>query len=256
MMDLMIDIGNTHTVAGIYNKNRLYKIWRLSSEVNKTDDEYWTLLRAFFNNEKIDLKKIEGACISSVVPDLNFSFKRMILKYLKIDPLFIHSDLDLGLKILYEYPSAVGADRLCNSVAGKVKYGSPLIIIDFGTATTFDCIDRDGNYLGGIICPGLESTSEILHQRAAKLPKVDLIFPENVIGHNTEESIQSGIMYGAVEMLEGLIKRVRNILGDHAKVIATGGLAYLITKNTKSIEYVEENLNIEGIYIIYKRNRQ
>ena len=178
----------------------------------------------------------------------------MIKKYLKIDPIFINAELDLGLNILYDYPAAVGADRLCNAVAGKMKYGMPLIIVDFGTATTFDCINSDGDYLGGIICPGIETTNIILHQKAAKLPKIDLKFPAKIIGKNTEESIQSGIMNGAVAMIEGLIEKVKEELKGDVKVVATGGIAPLITKHTKSIDFVEEYLNLEGIYIICKRN--
>jgi type III pantothenate kinase len=253
-MDVMFDIGNTNIVIGIFNEDKLYKTWRISSEIKKTEDEYWVLLNTFFINQKISCKKIKGVGISSVVPDLNFSFKRMALKYLEIEPLFIHSDLDLGLNILYDYPSAVGTDRLCNSVAGKAKYGSPLIIIDFGTATTFDCLNHDGDYSGGIICPGLETASEILHRKATKLPRIDLKFPKELIGRNTKESIQSGVMYGTLVMIEGLIKKIKNILGDNALVIATGGLAQLIAKNTNTIDFLEENLNIEGIYLIYRRN--
>ena len=146
-----------------------------------------------------------GACKFKTI-----SYKRMITKYFKFEPQFIHSGLDIDLNILYDYPDAVGTDRLCNAIAGKSKYGSPLIIIDFGTAITFDCINKNGDYLGGIICAGLETTSEILYKKAAKLPKIDLKFPKGIIGKNPEESIQSGIMYGAVEMVDGLIKKIRN----------------------------------------------
>ena len=254
-MDLMIDIGNTHTVAGIFNNNKLYKSWRVASELSRTEDEYWVILHTFLSNEQIDPGKIRGICISSVVPDLNLLYKRMINKYLHIDPLFIHSGLDIGLKIEYEYPAAVGTDRLCNAIAGKMKYGMPLIIIDFGTATTIDCVNQKGDYIGGIICPGIETTSFILHKKAAKLPKIDLKFPPNIIGRNTEESIQSGIMFGTVAMIDGLLKQIKKEFKKVPKVIATGGLANLVSSYAKSIDHVEEYLNLEGIYIIYNRNK-
>jgi type III pantothenate kinase len=189
-----------------------------------------------------------------VVPELTLVYKRMVKKYLAMDPLIIGVDLDLGLKILYQDPTAVGADRLCNAVAGKEKFGAPLIILDFGTATTFDCIDANGDYLGGIICPGIESAASVLHFKAAKLPKIDLIFPKTIIGRTTEHSMQSGILYGVVELIEGLVPKIKRELNADCKVIATGGLAHVIANQTKSIDRVEESLNIEGIYLIYQRN--
>jgi type III pantothenate kinase len=178
----------------------------------------------------------------------------MVEKYLSLKPLFINPDLNLGLKILYQDPYSVGSDRICNAVAGKLKYGTPLIVLDFGTATTFDCITKSGDYLGGVICPGIESAATILHQKAAKLPKIELVFPPKVIGRNTEESMQSGIMHGVVEMIEGLVKRIKKELPGNPKVVATGGLSHRIAKRTKAIDVVDENLNLEGIYQIYKQN--
>ena len=178
----------------------------------------------------------------------------MVEKYLSLKPLYITADLELDLKILYQDPYSVGADRICNSVAGKKKYGTPLIVLDFGTATTFDCITKDGDYLGGVICPGIESTATILNQKAAKLPKIELVFPPKVIGQNTEESMQSGIMFGSIELIEGLLRRIKQELSGNPMVIATGGLAHRIAKRTKAIDVVDENLNLEGIYQIYKQN--
>ena len=166
----------------------------------------------------------------------------------------ISPDLNLGLDILYHDPYAVGADRICNAVAAKRKYGIPLIVLDFGTATTFDCINENGDYLGGVICPGIESAATILHRKAAKLPKIELIFPQQVIGRNTEESMQSGIMYGSIELIEGLVEKIKKELGGNPKTVATGGLAHTIAKRTKAIDVVDENLNLEGIYQIYTRN--
>jgi type III pantothenate kinase len=228
--------------------------WRVTSQLSRTEDEIWVVIDSLFHVEKLDLEQIKGVCISSVVPELSRIYKRMIEKYLSLKPMFISPDLNLGLNILYQDPHSVGADRICNSVAGKGKYGSPLIVLDFGTATTFDCINHDGDYLGGVICPGIESAATILHRKAAKLPKIELRFPLHVIGKNTEESMQSGIMYGSVDLIEGLLRRIKVELSGNPKVVATGGLAHTIAKRTKAIDVVDENLNLEGIYQIYKQN--
>lgn len=253
-MHLMIDIGNTQTVLGIFEKNILIKHWRVTSQYSRTEDEIWAVVDSLFNLEKLKQDQIQGVGISSVVPELSRIYRRMVEKYLSIKPMYITPDLILGLNILYQDPYSVGADRICNSVAGKIKYGSPLIVLDFGTATTFDCITEKGDYLGGVICPGIESAATILHHKAAKLPKIELIFPPKVIGRNTEESMQSGIMHGSVELIEGLLRRIKKELSGKPKVVATGGLAHRIAKRTKAIDVVDENLNLEGIFQIYKQN--
>ena len=254
-MDLMVDIGNTHTVLGIFDNNILKRHWRVTSQFSRTEDEIWVVVDSLFNLDKLDLDQINGVCISSVVPELSRIYRRMVEKYLSLKPMHITPDLNLGLNILYQDPYSVGADRICNAVAGKRKYGVPLIVLDFGTATTFDCINKNGDYLGGVICPGIESAATILHRKAAKLPKIELIFPPKVIGLNTEESMQSGIMYGSVELIEGLIRKIKKELSGNPKVVATGGLAHTIAKRTKAIDVVDENLNLEGIYQIYKQNQ-
>jgi type III pantothenate kinase len=251
----MIDIGNTDTVLGLYGDSKLLHSWRLSSRSHRTEDEYWVALESFLGLQKFRAHGIKGVAISSVVPELTLIYQRMVEKYLHIDPLLISADLDLGMRVLYQDPYAVGADRLCNAVAGKDRYGLPLIIIDFGTATTFDCVDQAGDYLGGIICAGIESTASLLHQRAAKLPKIELSFPDKVIGINTQQSMQSGILIGTVKMIEGLIVEIRKELSGNPKVIATGGLAHIVSKRTDYIDRVDYNLNLEGIYLIYHRNR-
>jgi type III pantothenate kinase len=255
-MELMIDIGNTNTVLGLYCTNELQHTWRLSSKSTQTEDECWLAMHSIFTLHKLDISQVEGVAISSVVPEVTLLFQRMTRKYLTIDPLIITNDLNIGINILYQDPATVGADRICNAVAGKAKYGAPLIILDFGTATTFDCLNDKGDYLGGVICPGIESAASVLHYKAAKLPKIDLVFPAKVIGQTTEESMQSGILYGAVELIEGLVKKIKAELGGMPKVIATGGLARLISGNTPAIDHVEDVLNIEGIHIIYTRNRE
>jgi len=199
------------------------------------------------------VKEITGVGISSVVPNLTDVFVWMSEKHFKVKPIVVSSELDLGIKILYDDPSAVGADRLCNAVAGFTKYGGPVIIIDFGTATTYDVVSEKGEYLGGVIAPGIETSAAELHRRAAKLPKIELHFPKSVIGKNTVSSMQSGIMYGAVDAMEGMIKRIKNIIGQNAKVIATGGLAKTIIEHTNMIDFYEPSLVLDGICIIYNR---
>jgi len=253
-MELMIDIGNTNVVLGIYHKEKLKHSWRMASQFVRTEDECWISLNSFFALEKIDPDQVKGVAISSVVPDLTLTYQRMVDKYIHTNPLMIGPDLDLGLRILYQDPHAVGADRICNSVAGKHRYGAPLIVLDFGTATTFDCLNRDGDYLGGIICPGIESAANILHRTAAKLPKIELRFPQQLIGRNTTESMQSGIMFGSIKLIEGLVDNIKKELGRDAVVVATGGMSGYIARGTECIDHVEEYLNIEGIYLIYKRN--
>jgi type III pantothenate kinase len=255
-MELMIDIGNTHTVLGLFKGGVLINHWRITSQLLRTEDEIWAVVDSFFKMDTLQPDEIKGVCISSVVPELTRIYRRMVQKYVSIKPMFISPDLNLGLKILYKDPFAVGADRLCNAVAGKRKYGAPLIILDFGTATTFDCIDENGDYLGGVICPGIESAASVLHRKAAKLPKIELIFPSRVIGLNTDESMQSGIMFGSLELIEGLIRKIKQELGGNPRVVATGGLAHTIAKRTKAIDVVDDNLNLEGIYQIFKQNLQ
>jgi type III pantothenate kinase len=254
-MLLVVDIGNTHTVFGVLKGQEVLDHWRISSSMVRTEDEIGVLLKNYFQIAGYDFKDIEGVAISSVVPDLSKSYQWMSQKYLKKEALLIDSGLKLGMEIKYKDPKTVGADRLCNAIAGIEKYGKPLIIIDFGTATTFDCIDSSGNYAGGIIAPGIETSIKALHRNAAKLPLVELKFPPSVIGVTTEESIQVGILKGTVHIVEGLIKDIRKELGMDTPVIATGGLANTISVKTKSINHVDSFLSLRGCASIYNRNR-
>lgn len=253
-MNLVIDIGNTHTVIGLIDKSGLQHSWRLSTTLQRTEDEKWAVIRSFFKDIDFSHAEINGIAISSVVPNMTIIYDRLVEKYIKKKALHITSDLKLGMKILYENPGAVGADRICNAVAGKEKYGSPLVILDFGTATTFDCINSDGDYIGGVICPGIESAASVLHHKAAKLPKIELEFPDKIIGKNTDASMQSGIMYGFVEMIEGLLDKIMEEMQSKPKVVATGGLAKLISTRTKYIDIIDPDLNLSGIYSIYLKN--
>ncbi|MFA5831964.1 MAG: type III pantothenate kinase [Bacteroidota bacterium] len=252
-MILTIDIGNTHSVFGIYNGNKLLGDWRVTSFVTRTEDEFGALVREFCEHANISTKKITSIGIASVVPNLTDVCLKMSRKYFHIEPIIISSDLDLGIKVLYDDPRSVGADRLCNAVAGYVKYRGPLVIVDFGTATTFDVISKNGEYLGGVITAGIETASGELHRRAAKLPKIDLKFPEKVIGKNTVESMQAGILYGALDSMETMIRRISKELDDYPTVIATGGFSETMKKQSKVINKHEPTLVLEGIRLIVER---
>ena len=248
-----MDIGNTQIAAGLFVHGVLKAHWRLSSTREHTEDETWVTLASISRANGYDIKKSTGLAISSVVPDMTPTLTKLAEKYLNLQALVVRHDLDLGLKIHYHNPANVGADRLCNAVGGYEKYGGPLIIVEFGTATTFDVVSGKGDYLGGIIAPGVETSSMILHQRAAKLPRVGLQFPQHVIGTSTETSIQSGLLYGTVEMIGGLVRRINDELGTQARTIATGGLARLVVDKIDAIETIDPYLTLEGLYMIYQR---
>jgi type III pantothenate kinase len=255
-MLLAIDIGNTHTVIGLFNESGLLNHWRISSHPERTEDEIGVLLMYLLEKDGYNRLEIDSAAISSVVPNATPIYNFMCRRYLNAFPLLIDSTVELGIKIRYLNPGTVGSDRLCNAVAGIAKYGKPLIIIDFGTATTFDCIDRNGDYLGGVISPGLHTSILALHRNAAKLPSVEMEFPPQLIGRTTDESIQSGILNGAVCMTEGMVTRLKNELGTETRVVATGGLAAKISRRTTCIEHVDIFLNLEGIVSVYNMNRE
>jgi type III pantothenate kinase len=254
-MLLAIDVGNTHTVVGIYDGERLVADWRMASLATRTADEHWLTIRSFCQDAGIAPEAIGEFGLSSVVPDLTDIFEAIARKYFHLEPVTVNASLDLGMPILYRDPLAVGADRLCNAIAGRQRYGGPLIIIDFGTATTYDVISAEGAYLGGVITLGLESSAAELHRRAAKLPKIELHFPSTVIGRETVTSMQAGIMYGAVDAVEGMVRRIRIELGSEAPVIATGGLAPLIAGRTSFISALEPTLVLDGIRLIVGRIR-
>jgi type III pantothenate kinase len=250
---LAIDVGNTHTVAGAFRHERLLDSWRMATRVARTSDEVWALLNQFLKTADIETRQITGVAISSVVPEMTTVYAWAAEHRLTLEPLLISASTVPWLNIHYENPEQVGSDRLCNAVAAFAKYGGPTIIIDFGTATTFDVVAADGDYLGGLIAPGLETAAGSLHHQAAKLPKVELAFPSQVIGRTTDESIQSGILFGTLEMVEGLVRKICEELGAPAKVVATGGLAELMLAHAKLKASIEPNLVLEGIRIIYDR---
>lgn len=250
---LAIDVGNTHTVLGVFRGAQLLDSWRMATRVARTADEVWVLAEQFLALASIESHQITGIAISSVAPEMTTVYARMSQQRLNLEPLIVSAKTVPWLKIHYKNPAQVGADRLCDAVAAFEQYGGPLIIIDFGTATTFDVVAENGDYLGGIIAPGLETAVASLHHQAAKLPKVDLVFPKTLIGTTTERSIQSGVLFGAVEMVEGLVRRIREDISGHVNVIATGGLAsYVFSRSSLEVR-IEPDLVLEGIRIIYNR---
>jgi type III pantothenate kinase len=254
-MLLAIDVGNTHTVVGVFDGDRLVADWRMASLTVRTRDESWLTIKNFCADAGIPMSALTAVGISSVVPNLTDVFEEMAQKYTGIVPVTVSADLDLGIAIRYKDPTAVGADRLCNAVAGYHRYGGPLIIIDLGTATTFDVIAENGDYLGGVIALGIESAAAELHRRAARLPRIEVHFPPTVIGRDTAASMQAGVLYGAVDAMEGMIGRIRAELGAPARVIATGGLSAVIAAHSRLIEACEPSLVLEGIRLIVGRVR-
>ncbi|MDA0987313.1 MAG: type III pantothenate kinase [Bacteroidetes bacterium] len=252
-MLLAIDIGNTHTVFGVYNKSKLLGNSRVTSFITRTEDEMGILVKNFCNDLKIPLSKIKKVGISSVVPNLTDVIYKMSLKYFKINPVIVDSTNSIGINILYDDPRTVGADRICNAVAAYSKYKTALIIVDFGTATTFDVVNKNGEYLGGVITVGIETSGNELHRRAALLPKVNLKFPKSVIGKNTSHALQSGILFSALDAMESMIKRIKDELGEKVFVIATGGFSELMSKHSSLIKKHEPNLVLEGIRIITEK---
>ena len=259
-MVLVLDVGNTNIVIGVYNNTELVDDWRLSTDFNRTSDEYGSEVTQLFILSEINILDIEGVIISSVVPNIMYSLEHMIRKYFKLDPIIVGPGIKTGINIKYDNPKEVGADRIVNAVAAHEKYNSSLIIIDFGTATTFCAIRKNGDYLGGTISPGLKISSDALFERAAKLPRVELVKPGNVICRNTVTSMQAGIIYGYIGQVEYIvsmmIKEIR-MLGEEAPiVISTGGLANLISSESKYINKVESDLTLEGLRIIYEKNKE
>lgn len=252
-MLLVVDIGNTQTVMGIYREEELLCHWRLMSKT-RTADEIGVYLLNLLNLAGIEAGKLKGAILSSVVPPLDLPWSEGIERYLGVRCLRVTHGLDLGMPVEYEAPSDVGADRLVNAVAGMAKYGKPLVIVDFGTAITLDAVSSEGTYLGGVIAPGLGTSVDALFGKTAKLPKVSFEIPERIIGRNTMESIQSGILHGFAGLVDTLAGKIMSEIGS-APVIATGGDAERLAPLSGSIEAVEPWLTLEGLRIIYDRNR-
>ncbi len=256
-MLLVIDVGNTNIVMGVYKGKQLIKNWRIRTERNTTEDEFSVLAENLFSGSGIDIKDIKESIISCVVPPIVNVLDAFCRKYLGHAPHWIDAKSVTHMPILYNNPAEVGADRIVNGVAAFQRYKTSLIVIDFGTATTFDAISEKGEYLGGAISPGIIISSEALFMNASKLPRVELLTPpENVIGKNTLASIQSGIIYGYAGLVDGIVKRMSQEMATNPKVIATGGLSPLMKDVSETIEAVESNLPLEGLRIIYEQTIQ
>jgi len=253
-MILVADVGNTNITLGVYDAGKIIANWRLSSQVASTEDEIYVRIRLLCEAMSISLDKVKGMAVGSVVPSVSVTMKRFAEKWLDVNYLEVSAASNVGLEILYDKPENVGADRICNAVAGYKLFGGPLIVVDFGTATTFDIISREGAYSGGLIAPGLESAVNSLHRFAAKLPLVDLQFPKQLIGKTTESSMQAGLMYGGAEMVEGLIRCLKDEINDNPAVIATGGLANTLLPRTPSVDRVIPFLTLDGLLQIYEMN--
>jgi len=255
-MILVVDVGNTNIVLGAFESKELLASWRLSTIEARTADELGMLLLNLFEHEKLSAEKVDAVIIASVVPTIMYTLEHSIKKYFRIDPMIVGPGTKTGINIRCQNPKEVGVDKIVNAVAGFEMYGGPLIIVDMGTATTFCAITAKGEYLGNVICPGIKISAEALYQKAAKLPRIDLIKPESVIGKNTILSMQSGIFYGYVGQIDYIVKRMKHEMQEDAvKVIATGGLARLISEESKAITEVNSTLTLNGLRIVYERNQ-
>ncbi|WP_078378371.1 type III pantothenate kinase [Sutcliffiella halmapala] len=253
-MIFVLDVGNTNTVIGVYEGEELKHHWRVETSRNKTEDEFGMIIKSLLEHVGLSFKDFEGIIISSVVPPIMFSLERMCQKYFHLKPLVVGPGIKTGLNIKYENPREVGADRIVNAVAGIHLYGSPLIIVDFGTATTYCYINEEKQYMGGAIAPGISISTEALYSRASKLPRIEIARPEGVIGKNTVSAMQAGILFGYVGQVEGIVGRMKRQSTSEPKVIATGGLASLIGNESDVIDIVDPFLTLKGLHLIYTKN--
>lgn len=254
MVLLALDVGNTHTTIGVFREKEILRRWRLSTTRDRTVDEMGILLRNLCQWSQISPDDIGGVIVGSVVPPLDGALKAAIATYLHAEALFVAPGIRSGMPLKVETPQELGADRLCNAVAAYAEYGGPCVVVDFGTATTWEVVSEKGEFLGGVIAPGLEISAEALFSRAAKLPRIELVPPARVIGKATVDSMQAGLVYGYVGLVEGVTRRVLAELGG-GKVIATGGLAAVIAQHTSLFDAVDDDLTLTGLRLLWERNR-
>ena len=258
-MLLAIDVGNTNIVLGVFERGALVESWRLATLRERTSDEIGIWVSQLFEHRSLDPNRIDGIVLSSVVPPLTGTIMTMARRYFGLTPLNVDSSVDTGMPLLYKHPAEIGADRIVNAVAAYQIYGierhAPLIVVDFGTATTFDAVSARGEYLGGVICPGVQISADALFQRAARLPRVDVRKPCEVIGRSTVGAMESGLYYGYVGLVDGLVRRMKQELGEQTICVATGGLADVISPEVALIEHVDPDLTLQGLRMIWERNR-
>ena len=254
-MLLAIDVGNTDTILGVFEGEELRATWHMATSIQRRVDEYAALLLNLLHHQRLDTSDIKEVALCSVVPPLIATFEELFKRYFHISPLVVGTGVKTGVRIRMDNPREVGADRIVNAAAGHHLYGGPLIITDLGTATTFDVVSKEGDYLGGAIAPGLVTAAEALFMRAAVLPRVEFSRPKHVIGTNTITAMQSGIIFGYVGLIEGMVSRIQQELGERTKVVATGGYAESIAKETSVIDVVNPNLALVGLRLIYLMNR-
>ena len=255
-MLLVIDIGNTNVNYGVWEGDQLRATWRMATDVRRQPDEYAALSMQILQHNGLTLKDIDKGIFSSVVPPLIPTFEEIFQQYFKVHPIVVGTGTKTGMRILAENPREVGADRVCHAVAAYKLYGGPLIVIDFGTATVFDAVTPEGDYMGGAIAPGVNLAAEALFQRASKLPRIEFAKPKNAIGRNTVTAMQSGLFFGYVGLIEGLVARFQKELGGDAKVVATGGLARLIASETKVVDHVNYDLVLIGLRLLHEMNEK
>jgi len=259
-MLFVVDVGNTNIVLGLLEGKKLLCDWRISTDIPRTADEYGMIVRALFESAEYKMDMVDGIAVSSVVPNIMYSLEHMIRKYFKLDPVTVGPGVKTGINIKYDNPKEVGADRIVNAVAAHEIYGGPLIIIDFGTATTFCAVTSDADYLGGAIVPGMKISSEALFSRAAKLPRIELVKPPTIICKNTVQSMQAGIVYGYVGLVDYIVNKMKGEMKKYESkepyVVATGGLAKLVASESTTINEINGYLTLEGLRIIYEKNRE
>jgi type III pantothenate kinase len=254
-MLLAIDIGNTNITLGIFQGEQLRATWRLAPDVNRLADEYGVLMLSLLSHEGLAKEDLDAAVMCSVVPDLEPVFEQVCRRYFDVTPLVVGTGVRTGLRILYDSPRDVGADRVADAVAAIHLYGTPLILVDLGTGAVFNAISKEGDYVGGAIAPGLGIAAEALFRRAARLYRVELARPKSAIGRNTEAAVQSGLIFGYVGLVEGMVARFKAELGGDAKVVATGGYAELLAPETSAIDVIDPNLTLTGLRLIFELNR-